>query len=60
MDVKMEVTIGGGKGMNRTTHSKVLKDVTTWEETVEALEAELGGYFEHRMTLDEVKGKKQR
>ncbi len=54
MDVTMSVVTGGGRKANRVTHSKTLKEVTTWEEAVEDFKREFKIFFPPQTTLIEV------
>lgn len=62
MDVTMSIVTGGGRKANRVTHSKTLKEVSTFEEAVEDFKKEFGGFFPKYGVLepDAAKPKKEK
>ena len=55
MDVKIQITRGGGKKQNSESKSITLKEVETVEQVIQALNTTFKDYFKGVTTLDEVR-----
>jgi len=57
MDVRMEISTGGGKKVNKMSHSYTAKEVQTMEEVIEIFKEQFDKYFPKFQSL-ETPGKK--